>query len=64
MTYFNGTHSILVGVVSFSYGLCATEGQLDGFAKVSQVLDWIRKYGDEYVNSCSGRLDPIVKKPF
>ena len=55
MTYFNGTHHLLVGVTSFTLGLCGTEGVVDGFARVTHQMDWIKQNSDEYVRSCSGR---------
>merc|ERR1712203_576664 len=65
LTYFNGTHNILVGVTSFTWSeVCEGVGQLDGFAKVSHVMDWIRKFGDDYVNSCSAWSAPeIIENP-
>ena len=65
LTFFNGTHSILVGVTSFTWGkVCEGVGQIDGFAKVSHVMDWIREFGDDYVNSCSARSAPeIIENP-
>ena len=55
MTYFNGTHHVLVGVASLTFGLCGTVGVVDGFAKVTHQLDWIVENSDEYVRTCSGR---------
>ena len=59
LTYYNGTHHILVGVTSYGFPLCGLVGKLDQFARVSHVMDWIRKHGDYYVNSCSARVPKI-----
>ena len=56
LIYDNGTHGILVGVTSYVVGACGTLGVVDGFAKVSHQLDWIRDLGDEYVRTCSAKL--------
>ena len=37
-------------------GACGTLGVVDGFAKVSHQLDWIRDLGDDYVKTCSAKL--------
>ena len=56
LIYDNGTHGILVGVTSYVVGSCGTLGVVDGFAKVSHQLDWIRNLGDNYVKTCSAAL--------
>ena len=58
LIYNNGSHNILVGVSSFVVGSCGTIGVTDGFARVTHQIDWIRKYSDNYVSSCSARIRP------
>jgi len=58
LLYNNGSHNILVGVSSFVVGSCGTIGVTDGFARVTHQIDWIRKYSDNYVSSCSARIRP------
>ena len=55
MTYFNGSHTILVGVVSFGIDWACALGVPDGFARVTEDMKWIKWYSDEYVHTCSGR---------
>ena len=55
MIYENGTHSILVGVTSFVVGSCGTLGVVDGFARVTYQMDWIRENSDNYVRVCSAK---------
>ena len=55
LTYFNGTHTVLVGVVSFGIDIACAIGVPDGFSRVSKEIDWIKNNGDEYVKTCSGR---------
>ena len=53
----NGSHHILIGVTSYVVGpSCGTLGVVDGFARVSHQLDWIRDKGDKYVKTCSGQI--------
>ena len=52
---FNGTHHVIVGITSFSFGLCAELGSVDGFARVTHQFDWIIENSDDYVKSCSGQ---------
>ena len=54
--WFNGTHNILVGVSSFVVGSCGTIGVTDGFARVTNEIDWIRENSDNYVRACSARI--------
>lgn len=58
LIHFNGTHNVLVGVTSFVVGSCGTLGVVDGFARVTHQLPWIRKHGDNYVRACSARIHP------
>ena len=52
---FNGTHHVIVGITSFSFGICAELGSVDGFARVTHQIDWIIENSDDYVKSCSGQ---------
>ena len=53
LTYFNGTHNVLVGVTSFAFGFCDTE-YYNGFARVTHEIEWIKNNGDDYVRRCNG----------
>jgi hypothetical protein len=55
LTYFNGTHTVLVGVSSFVVDNCGAQGVVDGFARVTYQMDWIRSNSDNYVKQCSAR---------
>ena len=59
---FNGTHHVIVGIVSFSFGLCAELGSVDGFARVTHQIDWIKENSDDYVKSCSGQSNSALEK--
>ena len=54
--YNNGTHHLVVGITSYVVGSCGTLGVVDGFAKVSHQLDWIRANSDNYVKFCSAKI--------
>lgn len=54
LTHFNGTHHVLVGVVSFGFVAdCEELGVSEGYARVSERMDWIKENGDDYVKMCS-----------
>ena len=56
LTYNDGTKTYLIGVTSYFVGSCGSTSNAEGFAKVSHVLGWIRRYSDDYVKTCSGKL--------
>ena len=39
-------------------GSCGTIGVTDGFARVTNEIDWIRENSDNYVRACSARIRP------
>ena len=55
LTFFNGTHHVLVGIVSFGMSAACATFIPSGFARVSHQMEWIKRNSDDYVNSCSGR---------
>ena len=61
LIYYNGSRHILVGVSSFVVGSCGTIGVTDGFARVTNQIDWIRENSDNYVRTCSARIRSGIK---
>ena len=59
---FNSTHHVIVGITSFSFGICADLGSVDGFARVTHQFDWIIENSDDYVKSCNGQSNSALEK--
>ena len=45
----------IVGVTSYVVGSCGSLGVVDGFARVTYQMDWIRENSDNYVKFCSAK---------
>ena len=52
----NAKNMNIVGVTSYVVGSCGSLGVVDGFARVSYQMDWIRENSDNYVKLCSAKL--------
>ena len=48
----------IVGVTSYVVGSCGSLGVVDGFARVTYQMDWIRENSDNYVKFCSAKIAP------
>ena len=48
----------IVGVTSYVLGSCGSLGVVDGFARVTYQMDWIRQNSDNYVKFCSAKIAP------
>ena len=48
----------VVGVTSYVVGSCGSLGVVDGFARVTYQMDWIRENSDNYVKFCSAKIAP------
>ena len=60
LIYFNGTHDLLMGVTSYVVGSCGSLGVVDGFARVTHQMDWIREHNMGQIQKSMG---PFEKMP-
>ena len=56
LTYYNGSRHFLVGITSYVVGSCGGIGFVDGFARVSHQMEWVRSVSDNYVKFCSAKI--------
>ena len=54
LTFYNKTteKTTIVGVVSWGYG-CASKNNYGVYARLSQVLPWIKENSDLYTQTCN-----------